>query len=214
MIETSECLNLCAAYIRPRSKCVFEALIVPSIVMLCSGWTPSLRLKRCFLALKCALAVCLCLVYTRCVSFLRWLWGPAAFLGVSVLSCNLSPESACVLTTLLWWVNEIKETIWSRTIAYRKRSSAAPPTGLVSMLWRAVWWARYRSCRRSTWLWKRGCFLTGSSGPNCGETTVGTGVWESEKTKGLNTDLAGHRWVGWTRQRSRRRKEKSQKHVY
>lgn len=63
-------------------------------------------------------------------------------------------------------------------------------TGLLSGMLRATWWDLYSSCLRSTWLWKRGCFLTGSSGPNCGETTLSTGVQESEKMKGLNIDLA------------------------
>lgn len=66
-------------------------------------------------------------------------------------------------------------------------------TGLVSMMLRATWWDLYSSCLRSTWPWKRGCFLTGSSGPNCGETTLSTGVQDSEKMKGLNIDLAERR---------------------
>lgn len=66
-------------------------------------------------------------------------------------------------------------------------------TEWVSMMLRATWWHLYSSCLRSTWLWNRGCFLTGSSGPNCGETTLSTGVQESEKTKGLNIDLAEDR---------------------
>lgn len=72
-------------------------------------------------------------------------------------------------------------------------SAGGKLTGLVSMTLRAPWWERYSSCLRSTWLWKRGCFLTGSSGPNCGETTLSTGRQDSEKTKGLNIDLAGRR---------------------
>lgn len=61
------------------------------------------------------------------------------------------------------------------------------------MTLRATWWYLYSSCLRSTWFWKRGCFLTGSSGPNCGETTLSTGAQESAKTNGLNMDLAGCR---------------------
>lgn len=73
------------------------------------------------------------------------------------------------------------------------------------------WWALYRSCLRSTWLWKRGCFLTGSSGPNCGETTLSTGVEESEKIKGLNTDLPGCGWCGLTGRETGKRESKRQK---
>ena len=70
-----------------------------------------------------------------------------------------------------------------------------PPTrtGLVSIVCRAPSWALYKSCLRSTRLWKRGCFLTGSSGPYCGEITLDTGVTDSEKIKGLKTDLAGRK---------------------
>lgn len=77
-----------------------------------------------------------------------------------------------------WIYVDIQYTAWMKL------------TGLVSMVLRATWWDLYSSCLRSTWLWKRGCFLTGSSGPNCGETTLSTGVQDSEKMKGLNIDLA------------------------
>lgn len=85
------------------------------------------------------------------------------------------------------------------------------PTGLVSMVLSATWWALYRSCLRSTLLWKRGCFRTGSSGPNCGETTLSTAVEQSEKIKGLNIDLQYQGVKGESQQGKGKKEKQTQK---
>lgn len=182
----STCLNLCAAGDAYAAECCHAAFLLNTVA------------EKLFSGFRSPFLVCLCLVYN---------------LYYTCVFCTLTLRSCCIF----WGACRPQAVICHQKLPvfYRrdcgwmkpKRQSEAglsrivsgPPTGLVSMVWRAVWWARYRSCRRSTWLWKRGCFLTGSSWPNCGETTVGTGVWVSEKTKGLKIDLGGHRWVGRTR---------------
>lgn len=109
------------------------------------------------------------------------------------LACNLSATDQVQLSEKIFGCIRICRDL-SRTIIDLGHPSV--PTGLVSMVLSATWWALYRSCLLSTWLWKRGFFLTGSSAPNCGETTLSTGVQQSEKTKGLNTDLSKYRWGG------------------
>lgn len=153
----------------------------------------------------------MCLVCTNCEVLLCFaLHWECQSLAVR-LACNLSPIT---LTKMLWVYIWNKRGLQlcqdlSRTISDLGRPSV--PTSLVSMVLSATWWALYRSCLRSTWLWKRGCFLTGSSGPNCGETTLITGVKESEKIKGLNIDLAGYGWGGWTGRGTGKKEAKSQK---
>lgn len=109
------------------------------------------------------------------------------------LACNLPATDQVQLSEKIFGCITICRDL-SRTIIDLGHPSV--PTGLVSMVLSATWWALYRSCLLSTWLWKRGFFLTGSSAPNCGETTLSTGVQQSEKTKGLNTDLSKYRWGG------------------
>lgn len=109
------------------------------------------------------------------------------------LACNLPATDQVQLSEKIFGCIRICRDL-SRTIIDLGHPSV--PTGLVSMVLSATWWALYRSCLLSTWLWKRGFFLTGSSAPNCGETTLSTGVQQSEKTKGLNTDLSKYRWGG------------------
>lgn len=136
-------------------------------------------------------------------------WAVPLVSNLSATTDQVQPQIK-MLWMFLWNEMNIQLRLdHSRTIIDLGRPSV--PTGLVSIALSATWWALYRSCLRSTWLWKRGCFLTGSSGPNCGETTLGTGVEQSEKIKGLNTDLPGYRWGGWTGRRTGERETKTEK---